>query len=100
MTATTSGRLFRWPTALPMTGTPEDCERRLEARLGITFAGGDAVLLTPEAWHASLRSKRESESHCSPTLLCRDNRDAGPFGRYRLLSTSERLPRDSNNPRA
>ena len=48
--ATQCGRLIRWPLPEPMTGSPQECEHRLEARLGLTFASGDAVLLTPEAW--------------------------------------------------
>jgi WD40 repeat protein len=55
VTATQSGRLFRWPGHSPMIGTAQDCERQLEARLGITFAGGDAVLLAPEDWQARRR---------------------------------------------
>jgi WD40 repeat protein len=56
--ATQSGQLFRWPGSAPMTGTAEDCERQLEARVGITFAGGDAVLLSPEAWSDAKTSRR------------------------------------------
>jgi WD40 repeat protein len=55
VTATLSGQLFRWPAPSPMTGSPQDCERQLEARLGVTFAGGEATLLTPEAWQSRRR---------------------------------------------
>jgi WD40 repeat protein len=53
--ATQAGQLFRWPAPVPMTGSPPSCERQLEARLGLTFASGEAVLLTPETWQLRRR---------------------------------------------
>jgi hypothetical protein len=50
--ATESGRLFRWPLPAPMPGKVEECEEQLRVRLGPTFQGGHAALLTPEAWKA------------------------------------------------
>lgn len=58
ITATRGGQVFRWTVPGPMAGGVAECTATLQRRLGMATRSGELVLISPEEWHALVRTGR------------------------------------------